>query len=474
VARSEIGPLNVVIGTDIRGLEQGLDRVKRKTKETASEIGKMGNMLGSSRYARSIEGLTQGLGITTSAEIRAMTLKGATLAAAFVAGFKISDNVTREFDVFSGNIAKMFDPRTWRGNWEGARTYAGTSADYLSHGLRAFGLGWVSNIIDDYSDLAGRKAAYEERKAEESRWRQITHRAANYARGIQLSTADTYAEIGIAGMRGIERQLAELENRRASERRKLRADFDAVPGRTGTEARALAAAERAVEDKYLSDRAVLLRDYKRTQDELVRSSKDEVTILGEKLQRGEHAAQLKAIELRYAKQIREAEWDGQAAVADQLRYQQAVELNEARRIQAIERKQERGDLLTEIGTGALNLLGRGADAARLQLNRDIEARITQARESLKGLELQERLGQLETLRKIGMAEITMQGGVGVSSGSEFIGARKRVSGLSYEQVAAAAGEVANAVRVEGWDRQLELLERIADAIGAAGVPGRAS
>lgn len=486
MARSEIGPLNVVIGTDIRGLEQGMDRVKQKTRQTASEIGSMGSMLGASKIGRSIREAGEKLGITMSAESRAMMAKGAALAGAFIIGFKgakIGDQLMKEFG------GHGLDPRKWVGRWEGAREgtrmenvggrweeqqgWAGSKADYVSHGLRAFGQNWLANKFDDLSDLQGRQATSERLREERARRGEIGRRGHQYEVAQGLAGADILDQSAVADRRGIDKRLADIENTRRSEQRKLTSEFQSVAGRTGTEARAYGRQQQMIDLKAETERRVVLRDYNRDLAESIRSSQDEVSVIRAKLQYGERAAQLKEIELRYARQIRDAEWEGQGALADQLRLQRDASVAEERRMQDLDRRRERGDLLTEIGTNALDLIGRGADAQRLNLNHDIESRKEQARATLKGSELQERLGQLDTLRRVGMAGIDASGSIGYGSGNELIGPKTRVKGMDYSALAASSNELSQAVRVEGWERQVQLLERMAAAL-ERGVPAMAT
>jgi hypothetical protein len=485
-------------------VERGFDRVKRKTKETASEIG--------------------GIGVS---------LKGVGAASAWAAGaIGTADLVTKAFDAqhideFANALKSMPIVGGLVSSVEGILgTWTGISAEIKNATHQ-------TNILNAASQ-AHYNIAKQIREANIAGAMQVANLQGRFAvlnPGDPRSRATASTEEGIAERRremeerfrkerdALREQIMHGEGAKArSEARKQIQELDKITAGAGSGWRAgdtlpqkianwwdpsrvrnaenqkaiaqgilekTAADEQKARDemnrRHKAEREALakleaeeIRERKYLEAETLRPVRDSILLSNERLRYGERAARMKAVELEYEKQIVAAEHERNKPLANMLRIRRDQALADEKRSQDFERYRERGDINTEIGTRVLNLLGRRDDAQRLQLNRDIANRMLDARQRLTGPELDKRMRELETLRKVGMAEITMQGGVGVSSGSEFIGARKRVSGLSYGQVSAAVGEVANAVRVEGWDRQLELLERIADAIGAAGVPGRAS
>lgn len=243
-------------------------------------------------------------------------------------------------------------------------------------------------------------------------------------------------------------------------------------------AKNMAKARAEMDKRQQAERAALarqdaaaIRDRKFAENETLRPMRDAIALGREKLTLGDRAMRIKSIELDYEKQIAAAEHERNKPLVELLRARQEQAVAEERRTQNRDRSREQRGISTEIAGGMLRLVGQGEEARRMEISSDTANRKADAAMTLKGDELQGRLRQLDMVDKIRKAEIAMSG-----TSEEVWDPSVAMTGprVSFARLgdAQAARDMAAAVKVDGWDQQMSVLERIAAAV-ERGVAGRA-
>lgn len=526
MARASVGPLNVVIGTDIRGLESGLEKVKKKTRESANEISGMGLSL-------------RGVGAASAWAAGAIETAGL-ISKAFDARY-IDEFASALKDIpVIGHLARTTEDvlGTWTGINTEVRLYQRQSqivnqqaqAHYnivkqireanIAGGLRVAAIEGQTNVLSPTGGLtrgeAGtREAVASQRRAMEEQFRQEEQalreqaatgpgaQAAAEARK-QLEDLRRITQPGVAkdgvlansilSALGIQPGAAALATRPVRGATFTEKTANVLNPERVKEAQLQAAAAQSVIDQNAADQekartdllkrqraereafakleANLLREQKFLENETLRPVRDAVALQEARWRVGERGTRLLAIDLEYAGKIAQAEHMRNRELADGLRYRRDQARTEERRIQGIERRQEERGISTELGTKVLGLLGRSTAARHLQVDSAIDTRLETEREKLgPGKEFERRRRQLEALRGLSHAEIGLEGGIGVgSASSQIVGQRVKLLGGGEKTLADMTSPGSSSVRVEGFDRQIALLQQIANLLGGGDTP----
>lgn len=182
--------------------------------------------------------------------------------------------------------------------------------------------------------------------------------------------------------------------------------------------------------------------------------------------REQEAAALR-INAEYAEKIRQANEQGNDALARQLGYLRDMTLQEERQRENRERSAAARGLGTEIAQAKLELAGRKGDAQALGIASSFDERIRDARER-GDFGTMDSLKQLRDLRLQQAEEEGAGSLIQASRSSSVIG--NRVVGIGG---APAGGIASQLLSVKGTDRQIELLEKLLAAV-RDGVPMRAT
>ena len=503
---ASLGPLVGVLTIDSVGWTKGLDKAKREAQKSAKEIDKslkedFGKDMGIEKMRHELQGRgTRGASEKYHAEQRAIrdsymvdslrdgqTLQGVNQFD--TAGFK-----GRKQGGLIGGIANRLGIPTEMGAMGsiggiGAAAYGGMKAGtklnnmvydlkHVGHGLdyqrgiKGGSLDKTSDYLDTFGiDLiSGSKQYQKSLEIKKKMWENKQTRN-DLDRGLKAGADDNLEEARISRLRTLDKTLAESH---LKETQAIRSINDQVrDGQVGSEEKDKAIA--AKRKQFATEREIAQRDFNESQQAEVKASQDSIRVIATRLQFGDREAKLKEIELGYAEKIRIAEREGRSNVANQLRTEMGVSLDAEKRKQGLSRKWENLDIKTDIGTTAMGLMGNSSGAQKLAINASINKRMDEARESLKGDEQKSMLGNLDTLRKLQLAGVTLGGSVGqVSSKTLSAIGGPTVNGLTNPSLASAMSNMNAAIKVDGWDRQIQLLETIAESISHNGIPARAN
>jgi hypothetical protein len=488
---ASVGQLVAFLTVDSTGWNTGLAKARREMQASAREIDRtlkedfgknaggidwLRKAFGSSggdklaadalavrqSYQKQSLDIGQGMGGLQTGEIsRATRDVAAGLGAAKVSLSSILSMVAAVGTAMRGTVVLA---KAWSNELEGVRQGYTKTADRVSESLKVVPV--VGDIVSDFVDYGSgrdiRKQTYETQKAERNARAEAYGERARYARAMSLRIAEIEGQTRVERYRGIGKELAAINEGMRRDLAASEFSFRESGSYKGVEQiRAHEAEKQAIRDSYRAKELSALREFNHAADLAARQSRTTIEVLDAKLTLGDRESALLATQLQYRERILAAEWDGQFAVAAQLRTEESRVLAEQRRLQGLERYRERAGVSTEIGSKVLGMMGMGQQAEALQWQHEMDARIRDARERLKGQEQEDMVQRLKTLRTVGAEAIMTQGTAGQLSQWQTAGPSVMGGG---GQIGSAIRGLGNSIRIDGFDQQLAAMDRLIAAV----------